>query len=150
MFMRVASRSNGMRPLLACLFFGLAPSCTFAQSVAIQGINIVNLGIYDLETRKGSIGDNVQGRAWDVVRKIRQVQATTVIPARPCLSFGFEYLIVGAPAGAIIPIKMVTNFPGKGLYDPITRTTTFRSETLVSRMIGRTLACPAKRCQTSS
>ena len=128
--------NNRMRTLLACLFLTLAPLSVFAQSSTVQRVNIVRLGIYELETRNRATDEILQDRSWEVVRKIRQVHATSVIPAQPCLSFGFEYVIVGAPTGAVIPIKMVTKFPGEGLYDPDTRKTTLRSETLVGRTIG--------------
>jgi len=122
-----------MRTLLASLFLILVPFC--AQSLTVQRANIVNQGIYELETRAD---ENSQGRSWDVVRKIRQVQATTTIPARLCMSFGFEYVVVGAPSGAEVPIKMVTKFPGKGLYNPETRKTMLRNEVVVGRTIGAT------------
>ncbi|MFM9847367.1 MAG: DUF3859 domain-containing protein [Hyphomicrobiaceae bacterium] len=125
-----------MKILLASLFLIFAPCCVSAQTLTVQRVIIINPGIYEVETNKRIAGENLEDRSWDVVRKFRYVQAATAVPARLCISFGFEYVIIGAPKGAEIPIKMVTKFPEAGLYDPQTRRITRKNSTLVGRTIG--------------
>ena len=125
-----------MKIFPASLFLILAPCCVSAQTLTVQRVIVVNPGIYELETKKRMAGENLGDRSWDAVRKLRYVQAATTVPARLCISFGFEYVIIGAPKGTEIPIKMVTNFPDAGLNNPETRKTTRRNETLVGRTIG--------------
>jgi hypothetical protein len=72
-----------------------------------------------------------------MVRPVRHIESTSVIPARRCVSFGFEYLILGTPSGADIPIKMITRFPEQGLRNPETGKTTDRNETRVGRRVGQ-------------
>lgn len=122
-----------MKTALISLSLTLLPFCSWAQSTTVEGVKIVNFGIYELEARKGSAYEN---SSWDVVRKVSRIQDTTTIPARLCVSFGFEYVIVGAPQGAEIPIKMVTKFPEPGLPNPVTGKRTLRSEVLIGRAIG--------------
>ena len=125
-----------MRILAASLFLIVVPHCAGAQALSIGKVKIVNVGIYELEIRKKSERESLAERSWEVVRKIRQVQATTKIPARTCISFGFEYTIAGTPVGTEVPIKMITKFPSQGLFNPQNRKTTYQNEMLITRTIG--------------
>lgn len=126
-----------MRTVAATLFLILAPYCLCAGALSVERVSITSPGIYELQITK-EIGDkNLAGRSRNVVQKIRNVQITTTIPARICISFGFEYVIRGAPIDAEIPIKMITKYPNQGVHNPETRETTYRNETLISRKIGR-------------
>jgi len=126
-----------MRTLVASLFLVLTPCCLCAQTLSVERVNIIHPGIYEVEITKESDEKNLTGHSWNVVRKIRNVKNTTSIPARICVTFGFEYVIVGAPIAAEIPIKMIVKFPSRGLHNPETRETTYRIEALVGRTIGR-------------
>jgi hypothetical protein len=121
----------------ALILLIFTPYWAWAQSASIERAVITNFGIYELEIKKEKDGKAPPRRSWEVVTRFRHVETTTTIPARLCTSFGFEYTIVGAPAGVEIPIKMIAKFPSQGMYDPEKRATTYRTEALVDRAIGR-------------
>jgi hypothetical protein len=130
-------REQGVKAALALLCLIAAPLGVWAQSVSIERMNIANAGIYELKIKK-TIGDpNLAGRSRYVVTGVRRIRNTTSIPARMCTNFGFEYIILGAPPNADVPIKMVTIFPSVGLRNLDTGQTTYRHETVVNRSIGK-------------
>ena len=104
-----------MRTILGSLLLVVAPYCLWAFSPSIERVTVTNFGIYELEIKKRGHGSNRSELSWDVVTKFRRLKSTTTIPARLCISFGFEYAIVGVPVGAEIPIRMVTKFPSQGI-----------------------------------
>lgn len=123
-----------MRITAAALLLVASP-CVYAQSPYVEGIEISNRGIYEIAAQR--IADNdLKGSGGNVVTKIRRIQTTTIIPARPCISFGLEYRIVGRPNGVKVPITMVARFPKQGLYDPDTKRSVYRYETVMDRTIG--------------
>jgi len=121
----------------ALLLLLFAPSSLHAQPPSVEGIDITNRGIYEIEVKKKIDDENLVGSYRDIVTNIRRIKTTTNIPARLCISFGLEYIIVGAPSGVEIPIKMVTRFPKQGLYNPDTKLTVHWNETVVNRTIGK-------------
>ena len=126
-----------MRTAVATLFLIIAPLSAGGKSLSIHRATIANAGIYELKIAR-SVGDtNLAGSSRYVVTGTRRLQTTTGIPARVCTSFGFEYMIIGTPLSAEVPIKMVTKFPTPGLRNPETQQTTYRHETVVNRTIGR-------------
>lgn len=127
-----------MRTAAASLLLMVAPLGVWGSSLSIDRANIANPGIYALKIER-SVGDaSLAGRSRYVVTGIRKIRSTTSIPARICTSFGFEYVIVGAPPNVEVPIKMVTKFPSGGLTNPQTQETTYRHETVVNRTVGKT------------
>ena len=126
-----------MRIAAALLLLLFAASSLHAQSLSVQGIDIKNRGIYEIEVQKKIDDKNLVGSHRTIVTNIKRLQTTTNIPARLCITFGLEYRIAGAPSGAEVPIKMVTRFPKQGLYNPDTKQTAYRDETLVNRTIGK-------------
>lgn len=70
------------------------------------------------------------------VRDVSLVRRTTTIPARNSLRFGLRYVIVGAPLGAAVDIRLVTRFPKAGLLDPVSGVRHFQSEYTVRSAIG--------------
>jgi hypothetical protein len=90
-------RTNDMRTAIASFLLVVAPYCLWAFQPSIERVNITNFGIYALQVKKGGHGGSPSERSWDVVTKLRRLNSTTTIPARLCISFGFEYVIVGTP-----------------------------------------------------
>lgn len=124
-----------MRTIVASLV--VLTAHLWAYSPSVDRVTITNVGIYQIETKPEGHGRTPSERPWDVVTKFRRVESTTTVPASLCVTFGFEYVISGAPIGADIPVRMVTIFPGHGIYNPETRETMYRKEAVVSRSIGR-------------
>ena len=69
---------------------------------------------------------------------VKLVENTTRIPLRNPITFGFQYVILGAPNGGNISVKMVNIYPKKGLNNPKTHETTYREEYMTERTIGST------------
>lgn len=126
-----------MRIVVAILTVLLGPCGVYAQSPVVQCAEVRNLGIYELEIEKEINDKNLAEGSWNVVTNIRNIRTTATVPAQLCTSFGFEYVILGAPRGAEVSLRMVTRFPNQGLYNPDTRLTTYGHETLVKRTIGK-------------
>ena len=70
------------------------------------------------------------------VDNVKNVQDTTTIPARRGIEFGFQYTIIGKPEGAQVPLRIVSIFPKRGLRNPATRKTTYRSEIVRDKTLG--------------
>lgn len=69
-------------------------------------------------------------------RNISLVRSTTTIIARKSLRFGLRYVIIGAPVGAPVDIRLVTRFPDAGLLDPATGVRHYVSEYTMRGAIG--------------
>ena len=67
---------------------------------------------------------------------MKKLEDTTTVQARPGLEFGIEYLIVGEPKGAQVPIRIVNVYPKQGLRNPETRKTIRRGEIVRNKTIG--------------
>lgn len=125
------------RPVVAVVLSALVswlPSRALSQA-AIERIDISSSGIYELEIIRQADHDG-QGSEWNTIANVRLARATSSIPLERCVSFGFEYVIVGAPAGAHIPMRMITRFPEPGLRNPHTGQLALTAESLVVRTVG--------------
>ena len=146
---RLASHVRLSQAVQAVLMAIMLPSRASAASGKVDGATIINDGIYELKLgrRMGTL--TMAGQAHHFVTAKRLIRRTADIPAHQCLSFGFEYVILGTPAAAV-PIRMVTRFPSPGLRHPETRAVTLRDEIVVTRAIGKvhfrsfTLESPAE------
>lgn len=108
-----------------------------AQAHHIDRVDITNLGRYDVEIAKTIDDKYLAGGRQNVVADRKNVELTATIAARLCVSFGFEYVLVGTPTNIDVPIRMVTRFPVAGVRNPETGLTTNRHEAIVLRTIGR-------------
>lgn len=126
-----------MRLAIPFLLLLMAPTGPYAQSQLVERADVTRWGIYDVQIVGATADKNLAGGSMNVVAKRRHVRETTTIFARVCTSFGFEYVLVGAPNDAAVPIRMVTRFPGQGVHNPETGVTTYEHETLVRRTIGQ-------------
>ena len=114
-----------------------ASSKLLAQPHHIDRVDVTNWGRYDLEIAKAIDAPHLAGRRQNVVADRKNLELTATIAARPCVSFGFEYVLVGTPTNVDVPIKMVTHFPAAGVRNPETGLTTHRHEAIVMRKIGQ-------------
>lgn len=125
------------RTALAALLAIAAACPASAQPGAVDGAAILNAGIYELDLGRKIAGRNRSGLAHHIVTAKRLNRRATDIPARLCLSFGFEYVILGAPTDVAVPIRMITRFPSPGLRDPETKAVAHRDEIVINRVIGK-------------
>lgn len=103
----------------------------------IDRVDVTNWGRYDLEIAKTIDAPHLAGRRQNLVVDRKNLELTATIAARLCVSFGFEYVLVGTPANVDVPIKMVTRFPAAGVRNPETGLMTHQHEAIVMRTIGQ-------------
>ena len=106
-----------------------------AQTVNVDRIQIKIYGIYE-----GNISKTEQtptGIALDIVANHQLVKQTTTVPARLGLRFDFEYLVVGTPQDAEVPLKFVTIFPKQGVRPPKANGPVYRNESARTKRVGR-------------
>jgi hypothetical protein len=108
-----------------------------AQPHHIDRVDITNWGRYDVVIAKSIDDRHLAGGRQNVVADRKNLEPTATIAARLCVSFGFEYVLVGTPTNVDVPIRMVTRFPAAGVRNPETGLTTHRHEAIVMRTIGR-------------
>lgn len=121
--------------LLAALLTGVCCAAQ-AQHVAVERVNVLASGIYQLDIVRRERKDDAVATTNRIARA-RLVRRTSSVPLRRCLSFGFEYVVVGGPWGAQIPLRMITRFPSPGVRNPQTGMPIQATEALIVRSIGR-------------
>ncbi|MEO8667519.1 MAG: DUF3859 domain-containing protein [Bauldia sp.] len=127
-----------MRALV--LFALLLPVAFAAQAeTRIDRIDIVDKGIYTIETGQQTQDTGTPTGEITAVETARNVEATTSIAARVGLEFGLRYLIVGAPAGDEISLDFVILYPEPGLRDPQEEVPVKQSRYSRQKKIGDTL-----------
>ena len=126
-----------MRNLIGLLSIALLATQALAADAEVTGIEIVNFGIYtvDVTSREANPG----GVAHSAVANPKLAVHTTTIPAQLGLSFGFQYKLLGSPAGAKVDIHRVTRFPKVGLRAPGGSAPRYVSERDLSVAIGEVL-----------
>jgi len=123
-----------IRILLGLAFAVIWPATTVAQEV--EGIEIVETGIYAVETTKLKPSSDTAAGYLGTVDEIRLVKSTTTIPAVQGTSFGMRYKILGVPKDARVELRLLTRLPAQGVHNPTTGEITFRNELSVERTIG--------------
>jgi hypothetical protein len=87
-----------------------------AQQPAVRGFALVEAGIY---TRKiVSSARDSNGVVQNVISDPQLVAGTRRIPAKLGVSFGFRFLITGAPAGAKVTLRKEVRYPAPGARPP--------------------------------
>jgi hypothetical protein len=111
-------------------------SVAYAQTAQIERIDIVGRGIYQVATGKQTPEKQTPTGVATSVENVKKLEDTTTVPARPGLEFGIEYVIVGMPKGAQVPVRIVNVYPKQGLRNPKTRKTVQRGEIVRNKIIG--------------
>ena len=105
-----------------------------SQSPRVDRIEVTEFGIYDLKTvRKTTVSGTATGSY--LVTEGKLTESTTTIPARPGISFGYSYRIIGTPANGQVKLKDVNIVPAPGLRNPRTGETIFREEVDVVKSV---------------
>jgi len=116
---------------------------TFVSGVhaqAIQRIDITEYGIYKTQAESFSAAPGTATGKVEEVSDIQLIEATTTVPARAGVEFGFRYKIVGQPnaaaqsgatiarqGAATVNLKNVTHIPAPGMRNPQTQNVTMTS-----------------------
>jgi hypothetical protein len=79
-------------------------------------VEIVERGLYN--TQPGTTRLLPSGLGENIVEAAELERSTTAIPARPGISFGFEFTVQGEPRGAELELTTIVVFPPPGLLPP--------------------------------
>lgn len=108
-----------MRLVLIAAALICGGSAATAQPSQVRGIEIFDAGIYERSVASSHRGPD--GVIQSVTEDQRLVEATTRIPMRPGVAFGFGYRITGDPEGANVALRRVTLYPPPGARPPGSR-----------------------------
>ena len=100
---------------IACWLFILAAPAR-GQEPRIDAFEIVSVGTYEVDSV--STERDSDGVLQHAVTNVRQIAGTTTIPLRLGVTLGIQYRIVGAPDGALVPLRRVYRFPPPGARPP--------------------------------
>jgi hypothetical protein len=124
-----------MRWGIAAIALLLSMASVGAQAPTVSEAKITQVGIVDAQITgrtpaPGVVTGNVKRGTY------RFVADATKMELRKGLNFGFEYRLVGLPAGAKVAIRKVTIFPAPGLRNPQTDEVTARDDYIEINTIG--------------
>jgi hypothetical protein len=125
-----------MRAIMAALLLFSAPFAAWAQSVTVERIDILDKGLYAIETGAGTAQANTPTGEVTAVTGSRNIEVTSAIAAKVGGEFGFRYTAIGEPAGAEVPFDIVIAYPKQGLTNPDTKTTLHESRYSQTKKIG--------------
>ena len=125
-----------MRIALPLLLLLLAATGAYAQTPRVDRIDVVEYGIYTATTTGHEAAPGTAVGAVNTISDLQHAATARTVPAQQGIRFGFRYTVVGAPAGADVPLHMVTIFPPPGLTNPATQQLKAQSEYDSSATIG--------------
>jgi hypothetical protein len=129
-----------MRVVLALLLATVGWSVAQAQSARIDRIDGQKPGIFVFDSTPKSIQDqNISTGQRTEAKEVRNVEITTLIPARKDTVFGIEGMVVGSPNGASVPVRVVWRYPEPGLTNPATGITKYVDDYTERRTIGQSV-----------
>jgi hypothetical protein len=116
----------------------LVSTGAYAQTPQIDRIDVVEYGIYTGNTQGTQSAPGTATGTVSTIGDIQRAATTRTVPAQQGVRFGFRFVVVGAPAGTVVPLHMVTIFPPPGLTNPATQQRKAQSEYDTSAAIGTT------------
>jgi hypothetical protein len=128
-----------MRIAILVFAVSLLASGACAETAKVDRIDIVEKGIFVIETGKETPDATTPTGKITAVTTARNIESTTTIPARLGLEFGFRYIVVGEPAGTEVTLDIVTVYPAQGLRDPNSRKSVHESRYQRTKKIGDTV-----------
>jgi hypothetical protein len=128
-----------MRAALILALWLLSPGA-HAQAPQVDRIDVSQFGTYTKELVHAEAAPGTPAGTLNIVTNVRLVAQTRTIPAQKGVGFGFRFVVVGAPAGALVPLRAVTIFPA-----PMTNPATQRSEKQEEADISLTIGTVAYR-----
>lgn len=128
-----------MRTLLVLFLLAVGLSFAHAQSVRIDRVDVMRPGIFVAESKTKAITDkNISTGQRTETKSLRNIEVTTLIPARNDTFFGLEGVLVGSPKGERVPVRVVWRYPEPGLTNPQTGVTKYVDDYTDYRIIGDT------------
>ncbi len=124
-----------MKIALSLLVMAFLSVNAYAQDPRINKIDVIDYGIYTATSNK--VKASGQGIGQNNVTGERLVAMTRTVPMQLGVHFGFHYTVVGTPAGAMAPLRIVTLFPSPGLHNPKASQPILRNEYTIERAIGK-------------
>jgi hypothetical protein len=121
--------------IITLIALGTMYQSSFAQP-QVRTVEIVAYGIYTAELQSSK--RDSQGVLQSLSANFRRATATTAVPAQIGTRFGFEYKIIGTPAGKPVSFTKVTVFPQEGLRSPTVAQPLQHSDMTVTSKIGET------------
>jgi hypothetical protein len=127
-----------MRIVLPLLLLLLVSTGAYAQTPQVDRVDVVEYGIYTANTQSTQLAPGTAAGTVSTINDIQHAATTRTIPAQQGVRFGFRFVVVGAPAGTVVPLHMVTIFPPPGLTNPATQQLKAQSEYDTNAPIGAT------------
>ena len=128
-----------MRFLFLAAVLLIAPLAARAEGASVERVDIVDTGIYTVETGEETPDPKAPTGTIAAVTTVTNVEATTAIPAKVGLEFGLRYVVMGEPAGVEVPLDFVITYPAPGLADPADPTPLLESRYSRTKKIGETV-----------
>jgi Domain of unknown function (DUF3859) len=125
-----------MRIILAFVLLLLVSSGAFAQQPQLDRIEIDEFGVYSANKEGQVKAPDTAAGVVEQLDKMHLATSTRTVPAQAGTRFGFHFKVVGAPAGAMVPLRMVTMFPFPGLKNPVTGKRSIQNEYAIAQAIG--------------
>lgn len=125
-----------MRIIICCYLLLSLSTIAHAQKIQIQRIDIVGKGIYQVAVGKFTRDNQAPTGVVASVINAKKIEDTTTVRARVGVEFGIQYVIVGSPKGAVVPIRIVNVYPNKGLRNPKMHKIVRRVEFVRNKIIG--------------
>ena len=113
----------------------LVPLFAHAQAPQVTRADVTEFGIYTADLVQAEKAPGSVAGTEKIVTHMRLAAQTRTIPAAKGVSFGYRFVLVGAPAGAIAPLHTVSIFPS-AMTNPATRQSAARSESDIGLSIG--------------
>ena len=107
-----------MRSVLVAVMALATPLLAHAQTSQVDHVDIVDKGVYVVTTGDQTPNASTPTGSIAAVTVAKNVQDTTTIHGQLGSEFGLRYVVVGAPAGADVPLDIVITYPMPGLADP--------------------------------
>jgi hypothetical protein len=118
--------------LLVLIFLSVS---AYAQTPVVNSVNVTDYGIYTATRHEDQPSGQGIGHAIETDERLAAM--TRTVPMQLGVHFGFHFTMVGAPAGAMVPLRMVTYFPSPGLRNPQASQPILRHEYTRNTAIGQ-------------
>jgi Domain of unknown function (DUF3859) len=125
-----------MRAIVSYFVLVMFSSIAHAQTAQIERIDIAGKGIYKVDAGQLTPDKRTPTGVVTIVENAAKIEDTITIPARNGLEFGIQYVIVGLPKSAKVPIRIVNVYPKQGLRNPETHKVIRRAEIVRDKFIG--------------
>jgi Domain of unknown function (DUF3859) len=102
----------------------------------VDRAEILRPGIYSAEVTKRINDKSISTGNRNLVDKVHLVEITTLIHAKPNIFFGLEGMIVGAPNGTKVPVRIIWRYPKPGIVNPATNRPKLTDDYMDSVIIG--------------